>query len=176
MKKIDQKDAIKKLKDHQANGFHVDSRLLEEVKKDGDYFLIHLINKESFFSLIWQEIDYSRLLTPPGKPRCLFDVGNRFIKCDYSFEQLSEPMQLSANQHNHQWFKNCISINSDFDYKKFGLITIVPAKDCERTQSPKGTFYIYDGIHKSLVLAVKILRKEIDYQEIEALLMIPRRK
>ena len=57
-----------------------------------------------------------------------------------------------------------------------GFISVVPANDKEREQTPSGSFYIYDGMHKSLVLAVKLLQKEIDYQKIELLYLLPRRQ
>lgn len=175
MKNVRQEDLIKRLIDFEQKGFHIDSRLMDEVKKGGYFYLIELPDKESFYSLIWQESDPARFLTPPGKSRCLLDVAQRFIENKYSFKQLSKSIGLPANQHNPKWFEKCIPIESDFHYEKFGLISIVSANDSERKQSPNGTFYIYDGIHKSLVLATKLVSKEIDYHKIEALLLIPRR-
>ena len=55
------------------------------------------------------------------------------------------------------------------------MLAVVPALDSERKESPQGTFYIYDGAHKSLVLAHRLLTAQAVYQSIEALLLIPRR-
>lgn len=175
MKSISQVDLINRLNNFKSSGNHIDSRLMNEVENGGCFYIIELNDEESFFSLIWQEINDSRLLTPKGESRRLLDVAERFIANKYSFEQLSKFTGMAPDQHNPEWFKKCIPINSDFKYANFGLITIVSANDGERKQCPKGSFYIYDGIHKSLVLATKLLKKEIDYQKIEALLLIPRR-
>jgi hypothetical protein len=176
MKFLNQEDASNLLNEQKEKGFHVDSRLLEEVKKDGRYFIIDLKDKESFLSLIWQESDPGRLLTPRNQTRCLSDVGKRFIDNNYTFEKLSEPMGLSSTLHDPEWFRKCNNINDKFDFNHFGLLAIVPSTDGERQQSAHGTFYIYDGMHKSLVLTIKLLKEEIEYQNIQALLMIPRRK
>ncbi|MCF8241356.1 MAG: hypothetical protein K9J16_08205 [Melioribacteraceae bacterium] len=175
MKSISQEILLNRLNNFKLGGHHIDSRLMDEVKNGGCFYIIELNDEESFLSLIWQEIDDTRLLTPKGETRRLLDVAERFIENKYSFEDLSKSIGMTSDKHKPEWFEKCIPINSDFKYDNFGLITIVPANDSERKQCPKGSFYIYDGIHKSLVLSTKLLKKEIGYQKIEALLLIPRR-
>ena len=173
MKTISKDEVNKYLNCRKNRGLHIDSRLMDAIKKDKCFYLIELNDEESFLSLIWHEIDASRLLTPKGESRCLQDVANRFNKRNYTFEKLSESMNLSANQHDPHWFEACIPINNNFEYENFGWIVIQEANENEMKQSPCGTFYIYDGAHKSLVLATKLKEKEIEYKKIEALL-IPR--
>ena len=57
-----------------------------------------------------------------------------------------------------------------------GLISIfcVGETEQEREQSPDGSFFIYDGFHRSLVLAKYLVEEEIDYQQVEGILVIPR--
>jgi hypothetical protein len=51
----------------------------------------------------------------------------------------------------------------------------VAANDEERTQSPFGSFYVYDGAHKSLALARHLRVGEATYRPVECLLLVPRR-
>lgn len=168
MKTITQEEILNRFFVYESKGFHIDSRLVGEVNKGGSFYIIELNDEEAFLSLIWQEIDDSRLLTLKNKSRKLLDVANRFIEKKYSFDTLSRYIGLSANEHNPKWFEKCIPIDDEFNYENYGLISIVPATDGERKQSLNGSFYIYDGIHKSIVLATKLLKNEIAFQKIKA--------
>jgi hypothetical protein len=164
------------LAERQKAGYHVDNRLLTEVERsDGEQFLIRLEDEDSFLSLIWQESDPARLLTPPGQPRTLRDVARRMIERGYTFEALNRDLGRSRAEHHPEWFEPCVHINRSFDYAKFGWVAVVAANDGERSQSPRGTFYIFDGVHKTLVLAARLLRGETCYQAVEALYLVPRR-
>jgi hypothetical protein len=174
MKKIINEEAKRVLLERAQKGLKIDKRLLDEVKK-GDLYLILLEDKHSFLSLIWHAIDDSRLLTPQGQPRTLRDVAQRLIDNSYNFSALSSNLGLSSGQHNPRWFDKCKRIDDDFDINKFGYIALTPATEDELRSSPTGTFYIYDGTHKSLVLAKRLLDKSIDFKPLECLLLIPRR-
>ncbi len=174
MRRISKDVALETLKRRQAAGNHVDQRLLEEVNRTESLYLLLLEDEYSYLSLIWQECDPARLLTPAGQPRTLHDVAIRLIESDRSFELLSQDLDLQRNQHQPEWFKECIPIDSEFSFERFGWIAIVMPTNNERDQSPSGSFYIFDGIHKSLVLAKKLLNQELTFQSIEALLLLPR--
>jgi len=174
MKKITQELARKALLQRVENDLKVDKRLLDEIKK-GDLYLIPLEDEHSFFSLIWHAIDDSRILTPQGQSRTLHDVTQRLIDNNYNFTALSSDLGLNSKQHNPKWFDKCKKINDNFDIDKFGWIAVTPATEDELRSSPKGTFYIYDGTHKSLVLAKRLLDKNIYFTPLECLLLIPRR-
>ena len=175
MKKIERIEIEKTFTRFQAEGLHVDRRLLAELKKEGEYFMIDLEDEDSFYSLIWQQSDQARLLTPSDQPCCLSDIGKRFNEMNYTFDQLSKPMHLPRSKHDPNWFIACEKIYSTFDIEKFGIISVVPANDNEQKQSTAGSFYIFDGMHKTLVLAVKLLNHEITFSPIKVLLMLPRR-
>lgn len=155
-------------------GYNVDSRLLKELEH-GSTFTITLEDTDSFLSLIWQEIDDSRLLTPRGKSRTLRDVAGRVVVGAHTFESLARDCGLPAQQHNPSWFQKCIPIANDFSYEAFGFVAIVPANDNEQKQSPNGSFYIFDGIHKTLVLSTLLIKQQIAYKPVQAVLLIPRR-
>jgi len=62
-----------------------------------------------------------------------------------------------------------------FDFGKFGLVVLTVLTESEQRESPAGTYYIYDGVHKTIVLAEKLLRGEIKFKPIRVLLLTPRR-
>lgn len=174
MRQVSREMVLQKIREMQKAGNHVDGRLIDEVKAlKMVFFLIILEDKESFLSLIWHEIDASRLLTPGGS-RTLRDIAQRMMDQSLTFEVLAKGPGLPDSQHDPGWFKKCVNIDTRFDYDRFGWIIVVPATSHERDQSPYGTFYIYDGCHKALVLSKRLLCNEIRFQPVEALLLVPR--
>jgi hypothetical protein len=157
----------------EAAGHHVDSRLKCAVKTD-EIFLLTIADSDTFLSLIWQAHDDSRLLTPSG-PRTLRDVATRFVQNNYTFPRLAVNPSLHCGCHNPTWFEKCVPIAESFSYEHFSFVAITPANDHERKESPKGTFYIFDGIHKTLVLSTLLLNGKVTFQAITAMLLIPRR-
>ncbi|MCL5037348.1 MAG: hypothetical protein M1269_09570 [Chloroflexi bacterium] len=175
MKKLASDDVKKMIDESERAGNHIDDRLKKAVKETSNSFFQFIIeDKESFLSLIWQEISDTKYLTK-DKPRTLKDVANGIIDKKLTFERLASEPTLGEG-HKPEWFERCLKlkIDSEFDFKKFEFVTLVPATDDERKQSPSGSFNIYDGAHKSLVLSKLIIENKIDFQPIKALLLIPR--
>jgi hypothetical protein len=162
------------LKQRRDAGLNVDQRLMTEVSKAGQLYRFRFEDQDSFLSLIWTERDDSRLLTPGG-PRTLRDVARRFICDRHTFRAIAGPLGKSKYQHDPAWFGPCVPIDEQFDFDKFGWVAVTPANDSEQQQTPAGTFYLYDGSHKSLVLSVKLLKQQIAYRPVEALYLVPRR-
>jgi hypothetical protein len=61
MKWVSSADVLSRLHDREARGHHVDARLIQAVMGPGSLFLLTLDDEQSFLSLIWQEIDPTRL-------------------------------------------------------------------------------------------------------------------
>ena len=175
MQQVNSAEILKRLDDRKARNHHVDDRLIQAVKAQGTLFLFALDDESSFLSQIWQEIDPTRLLTPRGQPRTLGDVANRMIEQSWTFASLSRPMGLPPTQHSPSAFESFEKIDSAFDFAEFDFIAVMAANDSERRQTPPGTFYIYDGVHRILVFAHRMLTKQSRYQPVEALLITPRR-
>jgi hypothetical protein len=175
MRQIDRAEARRVLGDRQQGGHHVDSRLLKEIEREGWLYLFPVEDEATFLSLNWQESDPARLLTPNGQPRTLRDVAERLIGAGYTFESLTKSLGLPRTQHHTEWFEPCVRIDAAFDFNQFGWVAVVATNDGERRQSPCGTFYLFDGMHKTLVLAKRLLKKESEFQAIEALYLVPRR-
>lgn len=166
--------ALQELDARRLTGHHIDSRLFTAIEKAKSLHILPLRDKTSFFPMIWHEIDESRLLTPKGSPRTLRDVTERMITNNWTFDKLSSNIGFPANQYQPEWFHKCLQINVNFDYDLFGRIAVVQANDAERKQSPTGSFYIYDGAHKSLVLSKLFLSNELEFKPIEILLILSR--
>jgi hypothetical protein len=175
MRQVNTSEVLMRLGTRGALGHHVDDRLIHAVKGPGTLFLFTLEDEQSFLSLIWQEIDPTRLLTPRGQPRTLGDVAGRMIDQSWTFSSLSRPMGLMPMYHAPVAFERFEALDAGFDISKFDFIAVVPANDSERRQSPSGTFYIYDGVHRALVLAHRVLSGQMEYHPVEVLLITPRR-
>ncbi|RPI26791.1 MAG: hypothetical protein EHM61_10635 [Acidobacteria bacterium] len=166
--KITVEVAERRLPQHQERGFHVDTRLLQEITKPGQLFLVELETEKEFLDLVWQANDRTRPLAPCGQPRTLLDCARRLAAFDWSFEVL-----VYAG---YPWFQQCLAIDGDYRSDWFGWVAITPLIPAERSETPRGSYYIYDGVHKSIVLAKRLLRKQTGYQPLEVLLLEPRRR
>jgi hypothetical protein len=175
MRQVNSSEVLKRLADREALGHHVDDRLIQAVKAPGDLFLFTLEDEKSFLSLICQEINPTRLLTPWGQPRTLGDVAGRMIEHSWTLSSLSRPMGLMPAFHDPAAFVRFEALNAGFEISKFDFIAVTPANDSERRQSPSGTFYIYDGVHRTLVLAHRVMSRQLKYEPVQALLLTPRR-
>lgn len=176
MKRITMQEASDELQRHIDKGLHVGSRVLDEIKNIGSIFQFEIEDEETFLSLIWHEIDASRLFTPQGESRTLKDVAQRFIDNKISYSKLATNFGLPSDQHNPNWFSNCQKINDNFDYEEFGFIVLTPPTNEEVKQSSNGTFYIFDGSHKSFILATKLLKGELTFKSLNCFLLLPRRE
>jgi hypothetical protein len=154
MNKVDAATVRGILDRHQASGFHVDDRLRREVDQPGEIFLDILATREEFLRLVWQSSDATRPLTPVGEPRTLLDCAGRLSTFGWEFQPLI--------QAGFEWFRPCVDIDKAFDYGNIGLVALTPLIESERRETPVGNYYIYDGVHKSIVLAKRLLRGEAD--------------
>lgn len=175
MKPVSGPEVLARLSAREAIGHHIDARLIQAVEAPGNLFFFTLEDAESFLSLIWQEINPTRILTPRGQPRTLGDVAGRMLHHSWTFPSLSRPMGLMPTHHDPAAFRSFEALDAGFEISKFDFIAVTPANDSEQRQSPNGTYYIYDGVHRALVLAHRIMSGKSKYQPIEALLMTPRR-
>ena len=69
----------------------------------------------------------------------------------------------------HPWFKGCIDIEQGFDFNAFGWLAIQDATRRESEESPDGSYYVFDGVHRSIVLAKLLVEQRIDFEPIKCL-------
>jgi hypothetical protein len=166
----------RRLDARRSRGANVDSRLYQQIDEPGSLDFWHLASESEFLALIWQARDDSRLLTPPGRPRTLGAVAERMIDQRYTFDRLASDFGLPRSVHNPDWFAPCRDIYNHFDGALFDFVALTPATSAERNENPQSSWYIYDGAHKTLVLAYRLLAREYLYQPVETLLLSPRRR
>lgn len=160
-------DARDALHEHEKRELHVDARVWHEVDCPGTVAVLTLETPDEFLSLIWQSGTATRPLAPEGEPRSLLDCAGRLAAVGWSFKALVE--------RGYGWFEKCVAIDRAFDRSKFGWIVVTPPVFSEINETPHGTIYVFDGVHKSIVLAKKLLRDELRWAPIEVLLLEPRR-
>lgn len=162
----------------------VEPNLREKLKTARKWYRGEIQDPEDFLSLIWHEIDASRILTPRDKPRSLRDVAQRMICAGVTFDDLSSPGKKEfvvksfrsrigdhiCSNYNPNWFTKCSIIYDSFDIRKFSPIVLRKANPGERSQTPKGILYIKDGTHRCLVYAYKILKFECEFEPVWFLL------
>jgi hypothetical protein len=170
---VDKQDALAQLALKTNAGEHVDNRLFVAIRNSQALYQLQFKDRDSFLSLIWQESDPSRLLTPKGQPRTLKEVGLR-LRGWRDFSELAGDLNMPRSEHHPEWFERCARIDSAFDYSRFGCLALVHPTDGERKQTPCGSFYIYDGVHRTLVLTKQLLAGESEFQPLGALLILPR--
>jgi hypothetical protein len=175
MRRISPDEARLFLEQHALAGNKVDRKLMEEVGRPGELYLLRLEDEASFLSLIWYQAPAVRLLAPDGEPRTLRDVARRLRQRGHTFSALAGDLGLPREGHDPGFFKPCVPIDSCFDWRRFGWVAVVAADDEERALSPLDPFYVFDGSHKSLALARRLLAGETRYRPVEALHLVPRR-
>jgi hypothetical protein len=174
MRPLDPNDAHRFLDAHMKAGNKVDDPLMEAIRSPCKLFLLRLEDAETVLSLIWYQALAVRVLAPPGTPRTLRDVAQRVIQRGYTFDALSTGRTPPPDEHDPDIFRPCIPIDGSFDFCKFGWVAVVAPTGEERHESPRGSYYIFDGLHKSLVLAKRLLAGQTNFQTIEALYITPR--
>lgn len=155
------------LLERQRSMGNVDDRLVREAERPGTMFLGAIESPEQFLSLVWQSIPQARPLVPAGQPRTLKDCALRLAGFEWKFQTLV--------QQGYSWFQRCEDIDLHFDISRLGLIALTPLKQEEWQETPTGTFYIYDGVHRSVVVAKRLVRHEIEFLPQRFLLLTPRR-
>ena len=174
MRQVSRTEVLHVLEERHRTGIHIDRRVFTAVDASTALFLVTLANEDSFLSLVWQQSDGVRLLAPHGRPRTLRDVAQRMREASSTFEMLASDLGRPKDEHDPDWFRVCAKINAAFDFDRFGWVTVVPANDSERRQTPDGSLYIYDGVHKTLVLSKRLVSGETLFRPVEALLVLPR--
>jgi hypothetical protein len=174
MRQISTTEVLHVLDERKRSGHHIDQRVYTAVAASAGLFLLTLADEASFLSLVWQQSDGVRLLVPRGRSRTLRDVAQRMIAESFTFERLASDLGRPKEEHDPEWFRVCTPINASFDLGRFGWVTVVPASDSERKESPGGSLYIFDGVHKTLVLSKRLVSGETQFRPVEALLILPR--
>lgn len=172
MKHITKDEALTELCSRKGRGEHIDQRLEDAIRSCKALFLLALEDEGSFLSLIWQAHRHTRILTPPDQPRTLRDVVRRMG--ERTFAEFCDQAVIPPCSYNPRWFDKCRDIDASFDPQRFGRLALVIPTCGELKGTPNGLLYVYDGVHKTLVLAKRLLSGQSKYWPVDALLILPR--
>lgn len=126
-------------------------------------------DREAFLNLAWQEIDQTRSLTPASLPRTLRAVGARVYAEFGTFTELVN--RGSRAGLDARWFGPCVAIErTGFQWEQFLMPWLVPAVPSEARHSPETTHYVWEGVHSTAVLALGLIRGEIAWRPVPAVL------
>ena len=171
---ISNNELSEKIAEHEQKNLKVDQRFKNLLDTDKHRYYTHQIEEiNDFYNLIWCEIRATRILSN-GESRTLRDIANRFIECKLTFEDLVDGTVEDTSTYKPGWYKKCLPINNGFEYENFGWLAVHDASQKEINQSPNGKYYIYDGSHKSLVLAIKLFTGEEEFQPVDVIYIDPK--
>ena len=167
LRTLDAAEVKSQLESQQSHGCRISDRLHKEVDSPGERILVKAPTANEFLTLLWQSDSNTRLLAPDRNPRTVRDCAKRLANFGWRFQNLVSE--------SNNWFQRCADIDENFDYAKLGWIVLTPLIPNERRETPDATFYIFEGVHRSIVLAKRLLREEEKYKPLDFLLLCPRR-
>lgn len=174
MSRVRRTEAFRLIRETRNALHYVDPYVDGAIEDAEKIYHVRFQDDERFLALIFPEMDGCRILTPSDEPRTLRDVANRIIFNEWTFEDLVKDMGFEARLHDPEMFAKASYLDENFDYEKLGMLIMAPSTEDEREQSPDGSFFIYDGFYRSLVLAKRLLEEEVEYQQVSGILVIPR--
>ncbi len=162
-----------KLNELNNSGLHVNNKVIKAIKNAINIKKI-MLSEDEFFNLVWIQINGVRILSEKNKPRTLKDIVNKMNKNNYDFQFLASNQIFDQINHDLSWFEKCNNIYANFNFNKFKYLFLYSLNENERSSSPNGSYYLFDGNHKSLVYAKKIIDGDLKYKEIKAYMIEPR--
>ena len=138
--------------------------------------VIHIEREADFWKLCWQSVDIYRFLTPVGLCRNLRCVVDRMKTLDVSLAELADPHARQDLARNAAWFEVCVAIAANFNWARFQgsgsageAIRLRFVNHVERGECPGATWYIADGVHRTLVAAVLLDQGVIQWRPVNAI-------
>ena len=142
-------------------------------EKSETFCAVSLETFDAFSKLVWHYSPYSKLLTKPhwwgGKLYTVGDVAKKMVENGWTFEALSRGE--IAGDYKPGWFDSCQAIYSCFDWEVCLPLIVLNTTWSERWDCPASSFRIVDGIHRSLVIAYKVLSSELSYRPMTAIVL-----
>ena len=162
--------------DQRGGNFNKCDTRFQEQLRQGEHFGLHL-DQHSFMSLVWLEGNVNRTLTK-DTDRTLFDAVRNLLAKEWTFELLADQHRRVEGQYEPEWFGGCVGACREIlagELRGLGVLglTVLNSSECER--SPTGSFYIYDGNHRSIAYAYLVETGKVKFESVPAILMTPRR-
>jgi hypothetical protein len=131
-----------------------------------------LAERDAFLDIAWQELATKTRHLTAGSERTLAVVATAIVDRFGSFAALvaADP-QTDLDP---EWFRTCAEIEGEgFDFSKWLSPWLAPAIAADGG-SPTTTWYVWEGVHSIIVLAVGLIRGDIDWQPVDAVLCLDR--
>ena len=155
----------------------------ELVRHDGEYYAAEarIESVEDFLSLMLRDQGPSRCLTPEGASHRLLDVIGRMNEQEWTFESLAiggECVDIAGRDRG--WYQKCVNLDPSFDLHKMGLLAVHPRSGSKHQTGEEDNLVasaheIYEGQHRALVLAKKLVMGEMAFDSLDVLYLWPDR-
>jgi len=171
MKTIFYQDVFSRLSHINAleNGF-----LKRTIDSALGFYEFTIEDAEGLFNLIWHYRESTQILTPGrwygGRLYTVRQVAQLMIDRNLTFDGLFNGTY--EGKYDPNWFKSCAKIDANFSWSHYSQLVVQVPSNVERIDCPSGTFRLIDGLHRSLVAAVKLLRHEIEFEPIKVIFVI----
>jgi hypothetical protein len=183
-REIQPERALILLKEGREPHDNVDSRIVRYVQNARNdnrrLFELVLAAKEDFLSLVWPYFDDGHILTPLNQPRTLRHVAERLRNSGASFSDLAcghtrAGFPWSSKDFFQRWWDGCRTLDANWTFERMSTLALVQTTSGERLGAPSSRFYIYDGLHRTMVLASRLLGdSQHDFRPVNCLLLEPR--
>jgi hypothetical protein len=153
---------------------HTDPEALRRIDSLIAFNQLYLrtLERQAFLDLAWLENDETRYLTADEPSRTLEAVAEGIVRRfgrDRPFAELLRAAPIPG-KFRPAWFDSCARIERDgFDVEKMDRPWLVPARPNERRGCERTDFYICEGLHSTIALAVELVGKGRTWRGLEAI-------
>ena len=171
------KNALAYIAEHESNGHHVDNRVKRLLESGNPVISERIENGKQFLRLLYHDNQrVSGFLTPYHAPRTLRDVIARIESLGLNMLTVARRTpSIPTELHDPQWFLGSQRLyENGFKFSNFGRLFLMDLIQEEQAWSPNAYSSIYDGTHRSLVLAWLLIHREIEFQPVDCFIFRPR--
>jgi hypothetical protein len=137
---------------------------------------VEIRREAEFWNLCWQSVPMYRFLTPVGRCRSLRCVVDRLKQLNVGLSELGDVSARMDLVRNVEWFQHCLDLARTFDWARFegsvlgaDPIRLRIVNQIERGECPGATWYIADGVHRTLAAAVLLDQQRIRWRPFTAM-------
>ncbi len=165
---------IKEVAERRSKGFHIDDRIVKtiELPDRSPVSQVSLKSKDDFLRLQYHDNDASWIFIPSGFPRTLKDCVEGMLDKKLTPQKLAH--DFGPPEAHRAWFADKLSIYTNFDYNSFYSLFLLNFSGADRRTSAEANYIIFDGQHRSLFLAYKLMEEHVEFSPINAYLFSDR--
>jgi hypothetical protein len=155
----------------------------ELLRHDGEYFvgLAEIDSVDEYLALQLRDQSKSKCLTPNDQSRQMRHILDRMTDQDWTFEKLAGGSLSTVDvEREPVWFEKCKYLDENFDLDIMGPLAVHP-RIGSKNNVKQGDVYdpsvheIYEGQHRALVLAKKLVKQELNLRPLKMIYLWPDR-